>query len=343
MQYSIPGGKDCGNRWDATRTDGLRRLGYTRSPADPSAYVRDPGTSNRVIIVTVVDDFIVTGATTQVVTTAKKELCNLWEMDDQGQLRWCLNLSIHRNRPTGSLTIDQEQYIQDVLHRFNMKACKPAPTPAPAGKVLTPMGPDKQSEEVELLPYRQLTGALLYLRLTRPDILVPVTMGANHAKKWSRQAWKRLKYICRYLRGTSSLGLRYEAKKNISSKKIHLEAWVDADYATDPETRVSRTGYFTFMNKDCLVAFGLRLQKGTPSTGTCEAEYRALAAAVKELIWVYMIIRSFGFEVELPMKVYEDNQASERLAKDYSCQKRSKHIDVRFHYVTRNGHFICYI
>ena len=46
-----------------------------------------------------------------------------------------------------------------------------------------------------------------------------------------------------------------------------------------------------------------------------------------------MIIESFGFEVELPMRIFEDNQAAEKLAKDYSCQKRTKHIDVRFHYV----------
>ncbi len=195
------------------------------------------------------------------------------------------------------------------------------------------MGPDKQSEEVKSLPYRQLTGALLYLRLTRPDILVPVTMGAKHAKKWSKQAWKHLKYICRYLQGTSSLGLKYQSNEKEKNNKIYLEAWVDADYATDPESRVSRTGYFIYMNRNCLIAFGSRLQKGTPSTGTCEAEYRALAAAVKELVWTYMIVKSFGFEVELPMKVYEDNQAAQRLAKDYSCQKRTKHIDVRFHYI----------
>ena len=196
------------------------------------------------------------------------------------------------------------------------------------------MGPEKQSEEVKALPYRQLTGALLYLRLTRPDILVPVTMGAKQAKKWTRQAWKHLKYICRYLQGTPHLGLKYQAGKEYTTAgKVYLEAWVDADYATDPETRVSRTGYFIFINNKCLVAFGSRLQKGPASTGTCEAEYRALAAAVKELIWIYMIICSLGFHVQLPMPVHEDNQAAERLAKDYGCQKRTKHIDVRFHYV----------
>ena len=42
---------------------------------------------------------------------------------------------------------------------------------------------------------------------------------------------------------------------------------------------------------------------------------------------------SLGFHVQLPIPVHEDNQSSERLAKDYGCQKRTKHIDVRFHYV----------
>ena len=159
-------------------------------------------------------------------------------------------------------------------------------------------------------------------------------MGAKQAKKWTRQTWKHLKHICHYLQGTPHLGLQYQASKDYTtSGKVHLESWVDSDYATDPETRVSRTGYFIFINNKCLVAFGSRLQKGAASTGTCEVEYRALAAAVKELIWTYMIVCSLGFQVQLPMPVYEDNQAAERLDKDYGCQKRTKHIDVRFHYV----------
>ena len=46
-----------------------------------------------------------------------------------------------------------------------------------------------------------------------------------------------------------------------------------------------------------------------------------------------MIIKSFGFDVQLPIRIFEDNQVEERLAKDYGCQKRTKHIDVRYHYV----------
>ena len=57
------------------------------------------------------------------------------------------------------------------------------------------MGPEKQSEEVKALPYRQLTGALLYLRLTRPDILVAVTMGAKQAKKWTKHIDVRFHYV----------------------------------------------------------------------------------------------------------------------------------------------------
>ena len=159
-------------------------------------------------------------------------------------------------------------------------------------------------------------------------------MGAKHAKRWTRQAWKHLKYICRYIKGTPALGLQYKAtEKDQTRTAVTLEAWVDADYATDPEARVSRTGYMIFLNTHCLISFGSRLQKGAPSTGTCEAEYRALAAVVKELVWIYMIIKSFGFDVQLPIRIFEDNQAAERLAKDYGCQKRTKHIDVRYHYV----------
>ena len=111
-----------------------------------------------------------------------------------------------------------------------------------------------------------------------------------------------------------------------------MEAYVDADYATDPEKRASRTGYFVFVNK-CVVAYGSRLQKGAPSQATCEAEYRALAMCIKETVWVMMIIQSMGFKVKLPIKIWEDNQSAMKLTKNHGAAKMSKHIAVRYHYI----------
>ena len=77
---------------------------------------------------------------------------------------------------------------------------------------------------------------------------------------------------------------------------------------------------------------GLRFQQ-VPASSTGEAEYRALSIAVKELIWVKMILETLGFQVEEPMIVYEDNQCALKVAKRPGAQKRTKHVDVRHHYI----------
>lgn len=69
------------------------------------------------------------------------------------------------------------------------------------------------------------------------------------------------------------------------------------------------------------------------ATGTCEAEYMALSLAVKELIWLYMLLRSMGINVRRPCVVYEDNSAALKIANNVTAMKRTKHIDVWHHFL----------
>ena len=71
----------------------------------------------------------------------------------------------------------------------------------------------------------------------------------------------------------------------------------------------------------------------TMATGTCEAEYMALSLAVKELIWIYMLLKSLGLNVKRPCIVYEDNRATVKIANNVTAMKRTKHIDIRHHFL----------
>ena len=143
-----------------------------------------------------------------------------------------------------------------------------------------------------------------------------------------------------------------------------LTLWVDAlrlCYSC-PDTRRSRAGFLAFLNKN-LLAFNSAQQRGakrpaicdgvrdnypglklpsTPmdgdpipsmTTGTCEAEYMTLSLAVKELIWLYMLLRSMGIRVHHPCVAYEDNSAALKIANNATAIKRTKHIDVHHHFL----------
>ena len=110
--------------------------------------------------------------------------------------------------------------------------------------------------------------------------------------------------------------------------------YVDSDYSTDVDTRKSRAGYLIYLNGN-LISYRSCLQPGKAdlATGTCEAEYKALSLALKELTWVRMLLDTMHIDIETPMMIWEDNQATINLATDSSAAKRTKHIAVRHHFI----------
>ena len=224
------------------------------------------------------------------------------------------------------------------------------------------MGPVKQEDYSELFPYVSALGAILYLRLTRPDLMVAISILAKFMQNPTKVHWTAVKDVLRYVKGSPARGLLYASSGLTLQQPWKLRLWVDSDYATCPDTRRSRAGFLIFLNKN-LVSFNSVQQRGTkrpaipdglrdsypglkmpptpmdgepvPSmaTGTCEAEYMALSLAVKELIWLYMVLRSMGITIDKSCVVYEDNTAATKIANNATSMKRTKHIDVRHHFL----------
>ena len=278
-------------------------------------------------------------------------------MTDEGILFWCLNLRVTRDMQRGLLKIDQSQYVDELLRRFSMQDCNPRKTPMDEKPVLySDMCPvlEKGDDYKETFPYASAIGSLLYLRLTRPDALVAISKLARFMKNPGKQHWQGVKAVLRYLKGSKNRGLLYQKSVSSFEGPWKITMWVDSDYATSIDTRRSRAGFLGYLNKN-LVAFnsslqhaqlltkyhGLKLPKtamdGEPlptmATATCIAEYMALSIAVKEMIWMYMLLKTMGINVEKPCIVYEDNRAAIKIAENATSMRRSKHIDIRHHFI----------
>ena len=81
-----------------------------------------------------------------------------------------------------------------------------------------------------------------------------------------------------------------------------------------------------------LVSFGTGLTIKTV-TSTPEAEYIAMAHGLKELLWTYQTLLTMGVQIQLPMAVHEDNQACIQIADNPISQRRTRHVDIRYHFV----------
>ncbi|GJS62986.1 retrotransposon protein, putative, ty1-copia subclass, partial [Tanacetum coccineum] len=106
--------------------------------------------------------------------------------------------------------------------------------------------------------------------------------------------------------------------------------FVDSDYAKDPDKGRSITGY-AFLVQGCVVSWKATLQH-VVALSTTEAEYMALTEAVKEAIWLRGLLRELGVELN-KVAVNCDNQGAIHLSRNHVFHERTKHINVRYHFI----------
>ena len=134
--------------------------------------------------------------------------------------------------------IDQCAYLEKILQRFDLVNARVAPTPLHQG--YHPTAHEGVVDPKIRSLFQQVIRSLLYLMLgTHPNIAYAVIALSKHAAKPSKEHLDREFYICRYLLGTQYYSLVFNG-----STKAGLIAYTDCDWASDPNTRRSQTGWF---------------------------------------------------------------------------------------------------
>jgi hypothetical protein len=131
--------------------------------------------------------------------------------------------------------------------------------------------------------------------------------------------------VVSYVSSTADLGLVYKAEG-----ELRLEVFCDASFAPEEHQRRSRSGWMVAIN-GVPVSWRSTLQP-IVARSTAESEYVAMAEAAGEAMYVRQLLRELGHDVVGPIVIYEDNQTAKRMAEEIAT-KRSRHIDVRYHYV----------
>lgn len=243
-----------------------------------------------------------------------------------GEMQKFLGLKIVRDRENGVLTINQEHYLEQVLRKYGMQECKPISTPSEPKISLKQAQNDNKFDK----PYRELLGSLMYGMLgSRPDLCFSLSRLSCFQNNPTEEAWKHLKRVLRYIRGSINLKLTYKTSEYCDAV---LNGYVDADWANDPIERKSVTGY-VFKVFNSTVSWVSRKQP-TVTLSTTEAEYVALATCACEGIWLQNLLEEMG--VSIPnnaVLIHEDNQGCIFLCQNPGDFKRSKHIDVKYHFV----------
>lgn len=321
LKKSLYGLKQAGRSWYEKLNSTLKEIGAIPTASDPCFFHLDSG-EDKTFIAVYVDDILVASRNQKMISKVERLLSSKFDLKNLGDVKNCLGVEFDQGN--GRITMHQRRYITEILSRFGMSECKPVATPAdPNTKLLK--GGEQDSEDAKL-PYRELIGALTYLAMTtRPDIAFVVSQLGQFNNCYREEHWKAAKRVLRYLKGSIQLGLSYEAAHS------PIRAYVDADWGNCTEDRRSFTGY-VFMLNGSPVSWDTKKQR-TVALSTTEAEYMAMAECAKEAIYLQRFMRELGFNELSDLTIHCDNLSAVRLAENPVFHSRSKHIDVRHHFV----------
>lgn len=237
---------------------------------------------------------------------------------DLGCLHYFLGIEVVPN--STSVQLLQSKYIAELLQHANMAECHPVSTPMSTTDKLSKDG-GTPLNDCDATQYRSVVGGLLYLTITRPDIAFAVSKVCQYLHEPSDAHWTAVKRILRYLKFSSATGLKIH-----KSSSLLLSAFTDADWVGCVDDRRSTSGFAMFLSPN-LVSWSSHKQAAV-SRSSMEAEYKALANATSELIWLQLPLSELGVFQLCPLVLWCNNLGAMYLSANPIFHAHTKHSEI---------------
>ncbi|KAI0510739.1 hypothetical protein KFK09_011348 [Dendrobium nobile] len=322
LRKAIYGLRQAPRQWYTTFSNYLTQLGYHHSKSDPSLLTFRKGSAH-IFLLVYVDDILVTGNDEEAISDFFTKLHTAFTLKHLGHANHFLGIKIQHTADTYFLS--QQSYANSIIQQSNLLKCNPVANPS-STKPPSDISVDPNLSDSSL--YRQLTGALQYLTITRPDIAYAVNNLSQHMHDPQPTHFFMLKRLLRYIKGTAHFRLP------ITKSDLCLRTYSDADWASDLVTRKSTSGYCTFLG-NTLISRAIKKQT-TVSRSSTASEYRALAAATADTIWLKRLFTDLQIPHTQPIDLYCDNTSAIALANNPVFHARTKHIEIDHRFLREN-------
>lgn len=328
LHKALYGLKQAPKIWFDTLCKELRDLGFENINEDYSIFIQK---STGVIMGVYVDDLLLMGKDKAAINQVKRELNRRFKMTDLGPASYYLGINISRawTKYGNKLFLSQTAYVDKILKDFNLDSATPMSTPMDDKLVLSPADDGQRAKDELRQWYQSAVGSLMYLMLcTRPDIAFAISQLSRFSANPTERHRTAVKRVFRYLKATRDYGLVFDSART----ECGLIGYTDANWARDNDRR--STGGYLFMLFGTIITWSSKRQ-ATVALSSCEAEYMAETEAAKEAIWLRRLLNNFeyGHKGSRAVKILGDNRGALALAKNPEFHSRTKHIDIRYHFV----------
>ncbi|KAI7965543.1 hypothetical protein MJO29_001291 [Puccinia striiformis f. sp. tritici] len=340
LQKSLYGLKQSPRCWYKALKDFFTSINFAPATVDPCLFIhQDPSKFCCVFIH--VDDLIIIGPD---VEFFKKQIKARFEMEDLGECNWVLGMRVTRDRPNRTLTLSQDRYIREILEEFEMSDCRPIAAPLPNNATTCPIDPSPPTPHFN---YRRGVGLLSYLvQCTRPDLAFACSYFSQFLNKPSKTHQNHLLHSLRYLQHTKHLGLTLGS---VGGPLSTLVAYSDASHGN--ATQAYSFAGSAILHNGLIGWRCAKMDNNAPSISTTESEYRACSETGQDIIWVQQLLDCLRPLLHLPanqVTLFCDNQGALALLKDTVYQHRTRHINIRYHWLRHHiehssSFTLCYV
>lgn len=321
--YGLP---DAGRAYYQAYSKHLTTHGYLRSVADPCLFFKITSQMRTYIVIHVDDTFV--ASTTQGGIDEFESILKLqFEITSNHAADSYLGIHLE-TLSNGSVKLTQPKLLQQLFSEY--------PPTLTSSKVKVPMllssrTPTHNHTASVLIPihtYLHLLGALLYLTRSRPDIMTAVSYASTRAASPTSEDYQRLLHIISYLRNTKDYGLVLMCGR---TRPLHLTCYVDASYLSHPDSKSHSGYYLTF---GTIGSFHVKsFKQPLIATSSTHAEAKALYSLTLDIQYVLHICNDLKYSIQLPVTIYEDNNALIHLSTDDATIRKSKHFLMNLHYI----------
>ncbi|KAF5950988.1 hypothetical protein HYC85_012981 [Camellia sinensis] len=297
LRKSLYGLKQSPRAWFERFNQAMVKYGFKQSQADHTLFVKHFSHGKTTALIVYMDDIVLTRDDVEEIPLLKKYLASEFEIKDLENLKYFLGIEVARSKD--GIFICQKKYVLDLLKETGMLGSKACDTPLEPNQKLSD---DIGGAAVDRGSYQWLVGKFIYLSHSRPDIAIAVSIVSQFMHAPHAIHLEAVMKILRYLKSSPGKGLYFSKHDHLS-----VEAYTDADWAGSVTDRRSTWG--------------------------AEAEFRAMAQGVCELLWIKLLLSDLGIDQVDSMRLYCDNKAAINIAHNPVQHDRTKHVEIDRHFI----------